>query len=338
MSKPFYLASKDRWCIWIRRDGKRKRITLAKTEEEAKERWARMQAPPSTTTSWFVVASKFLEWSERRVKADETAQGTHDNYERAIIQFSRYAGNLDCSEIRQHHITDWVASNKGWGPAAERTAITAIKRAMNWAVEQGILEKNPIRSMKRPATRSRVITISRDQHAELVSIVDAGYKRKSRQFRWVLIGLSLTGCRPGELCSVRIEDSDGKTWTVTDHKKKRSDTKPRTVYLSPCAQALHKIVANGRTKGPLFRSTGGPLVYHALRCRFARLKEIAKDNDLIAYAYRHTWITNALLSGMDVATVAELAGTSIQMIQKHYGHLGSHKDKMLDAAAQYRPH
>jgi integrase len=51
---------------------------------------------------------------------------------------------------------------------------------------------------------------------------------------------------------------------------------------------------------------------------------ILKDegaNRLVNYRWRHTAISTLLMMGIDVATVAELAGTSADMIRRHYGHL-----------------
>jgi site-specific recombinase XerD len=40
-----------------------------------------------------------------------------------------------------------------------------------------------------------------------------------------------------------------------------------------------------------------------------------------AYSLRHSVITDLIAEGLDVLTVARLSGTSIAMIEKHYGHL-----------------
>ncbi len=52
---------------------------------------------------------------------------------------------------------------------------------------------------------------------------------------------------------------------------------------------------------------------------------------LVNYRWRHTAISTLLMLGIDVATVAELAGTSPDMIYRHYGHL---LDAHLVAAAE----
>lgn len=38
------------------------------------------------------------------------------------------------------------------------------------------------------------------------------------------------------------------------------------------------------------------------------------------YDFRHLWISEALMAGNDVATVARMAGTSIAMVERVYGH------------------
>jgi hypothetical protein len=44
---------------------------------------------------------------------------------------------------------------------------------------------------------------------------------------------------------------------------------------------------------------------------------------LFSYSFRHLWITEAMTSRTEVATVAEMAGTSIAMTEKVYGHFSN---------------
>ena len=54
----------------------------------------------------------------------------------------------------------------------------------------------------------------------------------------------------------------------------------------------------------------------------------------MTYSLRHAAISELLVSGMDMHTVAKIAGTSTDMIDKHYGHLCIERTrKQLDAAA-----
>lgn len=40
-----------------------------------------------------------------------------------------------------------------------------------------------------------------------------------------------------------------------------------------------------------------------------------------AYTLRHSVITDLILARLTILTVAQLLGTSVAMIEKHYGHL-----------------
>lgn len=43
--------------------------------------------------------------------------------------------------------------------------------------------------------------------------------------------------------------------------------------------------------------------------------------DVVLYSIRHAAISEMIIGGIDILTAARLTGTSLEMIQKHYGHL-----------------
>ena len=49
--------------------------------------------------------------------------------------------------------------------------------------------------------------------------------------------------------------------------------------------------------------------------------------DTTAYTLRHSTITDLVHAGVDLLTVAQISGTSVRMIEKHYGHLRSNVAK-----------
>ena len=52
-----------------------------------------------------------------------------------------------------------------------------------------------------------------------------------------------------------------------------------------------------------------------------KVRKLAKVRDVITiYDFRHLWISEALMAKNDIATVAKMAGTSIRMVEKVYGH------------------
>jgi integrase len=46
----------------------------------------------------------------------------------------------------------------------------------------------------------------------------------------------------------------------------------------------------------------------------------APAEDRSIYSFRHLWISDMLLAGVDVLLVARMAGTSVAMIERVYGH------------------
>jgi integrase len=56
-----------------------------------------------------------------------------------------------------------------------------------------------------------------------------------------------------------------------------------------------------------------------ISARCGRSRELPEG--VCLYTLRHSWITTALQGGLATLDVARLTGTSVMMIEKHYGHL-----------------
>ena len=76
----------------------------------------------------------------------------------------------------------------------------------------------------------------------------------------------------------------------------------------------------------LARNDGSEWTRYYWRDLFQEVRKTAKlDDDIVPYTLRHVAITEMVVSGIDLLSVARLAGTSVTMIQKHYGHLMKEK-------------
>jgi integrase len=130
----------------------------------------------------------------------------------------------------------------------------------------------------------------------------------------------LTGARAGELTSATRAQFDARTMTMTFIGK----TGTRTVPLSDAAAAL--FVRLSKSKLPaarLFTRDDGRSWAHSDWDQLIReAATIAKLPDgCCLYTLRHSFITEAISQGMTTLDVARLCGTSVLMIEKHYGHL-----------------
>jgi len=69
----------------------------------------------------------------------------------------------------------------------------------------------------------------------------------------------------------------------------------------------------------------------------ARKKAGLGDDLMVAYAVRHQYITDALARGVPIAIIAEMCGTSPEMIDRVYSHISEKKSLFLQAANLIRP-
>ena len=344
MRKPYYWKKRGGWYV---KDDQLNNVFLAVDEAEAYSiwnEWRQNGLVDSPSLAFMVIADLFLcavDPDAEKPGREAITKEHFVNLKRYLNSFCAEVGRMSWRELKPHHVNGWLRKRKSWGPSSERLAIACVKRALNWAVAEGYIDRNPLASVTRPTAVSRDVEISDRDHALLMESGDNGRESNARAacFRPVLIALKHTGQRPGSICRVDVGDvlDDGSAWVIGEHKTRKKTGRPLVVHLSPCMQTLTKILKADREDGPLFRnSLGQRWKSNAIGCRFKRLrKKLGLPESAIAYAYRHSFATNALVNGVDVATVAELLGHGdIQMIQKVYGHLARKSEHLKAAAAK----
>jgi integrase len=127
-----------------------------------------------------------------------------------------------------------------------------------------------------------------------------------------------TGARYGELCNARVDDFNPKRGTVTLSGK----TGTRECYLSDEAVDLFKRLAGDRTGNEylLVKDDGTPWgKSHQHRPMKAVVAAAGLPPEAVLYSLRHYFISKALLSGVQPQLLAENVGTSLKMIEQHYG-------------------
>jgi integrase len=129
-----------------------------------------------------------------------------------------------------------------------------------------------------------------------------------------------TGCRAGELTSTRRSAFDARTKSLSVTGK----TGARTIPLTEATVQLFAEFARDKLPSAylLTRDDGKPWGHSDWD---EYVKEAAAQADLPAatclYTLRHSFITQALLDGVSTLEVSKIVGTSLAMIEKHYGHL-----------------
>jgi integrase len=171
----------------------------------------------------------------------------------------------------------------------------------------------------------RALFLSAQQRTSLLGACSGGLQELVR-------GLLLTALRPGELAAAVAGDFDRKHGTLNIRKSK---TLARIVPLSSAAVAYFSDLTRERIGAhPLVADDfGGRWDKDKWKKPFkAACVSAGLPTDAVMYSLRHAAISELLIGGMDAHTVAKIAGTSIDMIDKHYGHLCIERTrKQLDA-------
>lgn len=346
MQKVWFRKSKNAWFATILEGGRQKQIRLVTAPNDRdgrklaedqllKELAARDYTPSKEASAepvpaWATVAhvvNAFLAFSRGEHSADTAAW-----HKTLLTPFVERFGKLRVARLRKKHVRAWVQA-KGYNPTSANKAIGVLKRAFNWAVEEEHIPRNPVAHVKKPKPVSRERTITPDERQLILGSI------KAAAFRDFVSAMTLTGCRPGEVARVTAADAnpDAGVWVLAQHKTVKKTGRPRVVYLSPEAVDLTRRLTLLRPTGPLFlNSRGKPWTRNAVRIRFRNLrKKHPALKGVIAYAYRHSFATQALENGVGIAQVAEMLGhTGTDMVMRVYGHLGQRIQHMREQAAK----
>lgn len=134
--------------------------------------------------------------------------------------------------------------------------------------------------------------------------------------------LCLLPLRPGAVAALRARDFDKRTRGLTIGKDKNGLPRQITVP-QVLAEFLEEQVQGKLPDASLFqRRNNRAWDKDSWKIPIRAAVAAAKlPSGVSAYTLRHSVITDLIRSGLPILTVAQLAGTSVVMIEKHYGHL-----------------
>lgn len=333
--KPWYRKIKNCWYAW--QNGRQVSLGVKgkDSKKAAQEAFYGLMAAspkpkakdkPSTVKQ---VVAAFLSDVEGRAKPK-----TVEVYRYLLAGFVAKFGERAADGIKPHE-AEGFARKPNWASSTQNGFLGALVSAFKWAVRAGLLDATPLTTVRKPPKTSR--------GAKAV-ISGAEFKRlhaaASAAFQPFLMGLWLTGCRPGELTRLEAKDVDfvSGVAVLVEHKTAHHDGKPRLIFLSPEAVALFKSHAEKHQTGLLFRNTdGNGWNEDSIGGAMTTTRRRAGLKHATAYGFRHSFATDALANGVPDATVAALLGhSSTGMLHKHYSHLTGQAQVLRAAAARVR--
>lgn len=239
-------------------------------------------------------------------------------------------------KLRRHHLREWrkrlaeapamMTRNK---TGEQRTKVratstvnrdmTPLRAALGRVLSPGTPNTDAAwQEALRPnkgADKRRDLYLDRKERARMLGKVDADAAPFVR-------ALNLMPLRPGAVASLHAGDFDKRTRTLTIGKDKNG--RPRQITMPTVTADFLAEQAKGKLPTALMftRANGQAWNKDAWKHPIKEAVVAAKlPGATSAYTLRHSVITDLVRAGLPVLTVAQLSGTSVAMIERHYGHL-----------------
>jgi integrase len=217
---------------------------------------------------------------------------------------------------------------------------------LNRAVAWKLIDDNPAkRGVPNPGRRCREQRPF-DSWAQIRSVAE----RLGPMFEPMVVFAAATGLRPSELFALEHGDIDRAAgvvqvrWAYANGQVKHTKTRLSRRAVPLQAIALEALDRLPSSENPILfpNSRGGRIDFRSFGRRHWRPAQTKAGIEPLRHLYdlRHTYATVALRAGASVFAVSRFMGSSIAMIDRHYGHLArdsrEHAVSLLDALAVER--
>jgi integrase len=235
-------------------------------------------------------------------------------------------GALPAAKLIPLHLDKWLQAHPTW-KGSRRTALQAVKRALNYAAEAGLLQTNPLKGYKTPKQRGRVTYITPEQEAALCS---AGNAAIAMAIKVCIRTGARPGCEFAKLTAAHVIDNGVRMEWVFRPDESKTGLLRTIRIIDPEIIGIVRQQMRMHPTGPVFRNRAGtPWVRKLLAERFRLLKDrlIARgvefDNDCCMYACRHTYAKRVLQGywsgkATNIENLARLMGNSPDVCRDHY--------------------
>jgi len=272
--------------------------------------------------------------------ADLADKGRAGASQDAVGRFKRWIysnaklANTPIQKLTQKQVDDWVKALRATlaipqdkekaatRPRAEGSInrdMTTLRAALNLALENGdVTSDHAWKAKLKPiknADGRRDVYLDQDQRRKLIEKAPA-------DLALFLKALCLLPLRPGAVAALNAGHFDKQLSSLTIGKDKAGGI--RKITLPPATAEFFAERGKGKLPGaPLFiRADGKRWDKDAWKDPVKAAASAAElPASVTAYTLRHSTITDLVNHGLPTLTVAQLSGTSVQMVEKHYGHL-----------------
>ena len=276
---------------------------------------------PTLTVS--ALSDRYLDWLRRH-----RSPRLHDESRRHLRRWCKANGDVLATAIKGSHLDAFqdALAGEGHAPLYVKKHATTVRTMFSRGGKAGWLPQG-----FKPFVSVEGIRLDTKPLLEFDLPTDAEVKALLAHadgfMREMIVMYHHTGCRTHELIEAMVGDFQAASRTIVLGKHKRSRTQrepiPRTITLNADAYAVLERRCQGRSPDALvfMNGNGNPYDRRKIAQRFATVRRKAGVRPTITiYSFRHLWISEMLMAGVDVLLVARMAGTSVAMIERVYGH------------------
>jgi len=198
--------------------------------------------------------------------------------------------------------------------------LATLKAALNFAHKEGrvpLADAWQRVQAYRNVYAARVRYLSDDESRRLINACPA-------DFRALVTAALLTGCRYGELTRLTVEDFHPDAGTL--HVRISKSGKPRHVVLTAEGQEFfaRRCLGKDTTSLLLTHANGKPWQRTEQQRPVKAACKAAQIAGSSFHALRHTYASRLVMKGVPLSVVAaQLGHATINMVEKHYGHLAA---------------
>ncbi len=258
-------------------------------------------------------------------------------------RFKRYVygdplAKVRLDKLRKRHLIDWRARleatpaqvsrrKKGEKRIRERAPATinrdmaVLRAALTKVIAPGTPKteaawQEALRAIPN-ADRQRTLYLDRAQRRALLDLIEL----EAAPF---VEALCLLPLRPGAIAALTVGDFDKRTKELTIGKDKTG--RPRRIQVPEKAAALFSAQSENKLPAAalFMRANGKSWDKNSWKLPIGAAAKVADlPVGVTAYTLRHSTITDLVQAGLPLLTIAQISGTSAEMIERHYGHLAS---------------
>lgn len=243
-----------------------------------------------------------------------------------LVSSRRKFGDVPVDRLVPYEIAVWRKT------CPERSAwhyTKAMRQVLNYAVRAQLLERNPAADVPNPRPKRREV-LAFNTPADVEAVSEELWSEATPQLAAIPIVVAWTGLRPEEWVALERSDIDGDVIRVrrvyTDGQLKTYGKNARSLRVVPLPQravdAISALPTRLDTRLLFPAARGGYINLDSFRRN--EWRPAVKAAGLVGrtpYALRHTYASWSIAAGIGLFELSRLMGTSVEQIDRTYGHL-----------------